>query len=135
MSSMVWIAAATAAAATPSPTAEEMLDRAKGFYEIEGPAAQSDCSETTPGEIVVCRETGDPERYRVPSDADRGVVKDNIPRAPDLEPKYPGVVVAKGCFIPPCPRPMPVMIDLEAIPEAPPGSDADRIAKGELAGP
>jgi hypothetical protein len=30
---------------------------------------------------------------------------------------------------------MPVMIDLKAIPEAPEGSDADKIAKGEMAAP
>ena len=41
-----------------------------------------------------------------------------------------GPVVARGCFLPPCPRPMPVLIDLKAIPEAPPGSDADRIGRG-----
>jgi hypothetical protein len=40
------------------------------------------------------------------------------------------MVVARGCFIPPCPPPKALMIDLKAIPEAPPGSDADRVGRG-----
>ena len=133
MSSMLW--AAAAAAVNPAPaTAEEVLERARTFYSLEQETALV-CPEAPGGEIVVCGEDADPERYRVPSDTDHGVVRDEVPRAPDLEPKYPGVAVAKGCFIGPCPKPMPVMIDLKAIPEAPEGSDADRIAKGEMAAP
>ena len=51
--------------------------------------------------------------------------------APDLFgiPNH-GVVVARGCFIGPCPPPKALIIDIEALPEAPPGSDADRIARG-----
>ena len=133
MSSMLW--AAAAAAATPAPvTAEELIERASAHYALEE-APSGACPEPVGNEIVVCREVEDPDRYRVPSDTDRGVARDHVPRAPDLEPRYPGVVVARGCYIGPCPRPMPVMIDLKAIPEAPAGSDADRIAKGELAAP
>ena len=53
------------------------------------------------------------------------------PRTPDVFgiPNH-GVVVARGCFIGPCPPPKALMIDIEALPEAPPGSDADRIARG-----
>ena len=53
------------------------------------------------------------------------------PRTPDLFgiPDH-GVVVARGCFIGPCPPPKALIIDIEALPEAPPGSDADRIARG-----
>lgn len=133
MSSMLWVAAAVAAMPV-SVTAEALLERAQSFYALEEETAQV-CSEASGDEIVVCGESVDPDRYRVPSDTDRGVVRDEVPRAPDLEPKYPGVTVARGCFIGPCPRPMPVMIDLKAIPEAPEGSDADRIAKGEMAAP
>ena len=41
-----------------------------------------------------------------------------------------GTVVARGCFIPPCPPPPALFIDVEALPEAPPGSDADRVGRG-----
>lgn len=34
------------------------------------------------------------------------------------------------CLIPPCPPEAALMIDVEALPEAPEGSDADRIARG-----
>ena len=133
MSSMLW--AAAAAAASPAPvTAEELIERARAAYALEETPRLA-CPEGSGNEIVVCAEVVDPDRYRVPSDTDRGVVRNETPRAPDLEPKYPGVAVAKGCFIGPCPKPMPVMIDLKAIPEAPEGSDADLIAKGEMAAP
>ena len=88
-------------------------------------------------EIVVCR-TRDDDADRLPLREELDSVKstdDGIPRAPDLRPKYPGVVVARGCFIPPCPPPPMVFIDVEALPEAPAGSDADLIAKGEMKQP
>jgi len=85
-------------------------------------------------EIVVCR--------RRDSDADRypgretlesvQSTRDGIPRAPDLAPHYPGVVVARGCFIGPCAPPPMIFIDVKALPEAPAGSDADKIARGEM---
>ena len=39
-------------------------------------------------------------------------------------------VTITGCIIPPCPPPPALIIDIEALPEAPAGSDADRIARG-----
>ena len=88
----------------------------------------------TADEIVVCAE--DPEKYRYPGREELDSAKsirDGLPRAPDLEPKYPkGQVSLKGCFIPPCPPPAMVFIDVKALPEAPAGSDADKIAKGEM---
>lgn len=86
------------------------------------------------GEIVVCRRLRDQSdhRYSSPEEAEsryayatRGRSTPDVFGIPDH-----GVVVARGCFIPPCPTPMPVLIDIEALPEAPPGSDADRIARG-----
>jgi hypothetical protein len=34
------------------------------------------------------------------------------------------------CFIPPCPDEAPLIIDVEAIPPPPEGSDAERVAQG-----
>jgi hypothetical protein len=89
------------------------------------------------GEIVVCGTAEDPDKYRVKSseDLDPKMAKDVVPRAPDLYnlpvPAMVGASVTfKGCFVPPCPAPMPLLIDLKKIPEAPPGSDADRVGKG-----
>ena len=88
-------------------------------------------------EIVVCAPR-EPRENRYPGREQLDSVKstyDGLPRAPDLRPVYPGPVVARGCFIPPCPPPKMIFIDVKALPEAPPGSDADLIARGEKAQP
>ena len=88
-------------------------------------------------EIVVCAPR-DSDKDRFPGREQLDSVRstyDGIPRAPDLRPVYPGPVVARGCFIPPCPPPKMIFIDVKALPEAPAGSDADLIAKGEKAQP
>ena len=88
-------------------------------------------------EIVVCAPR-DRDKDRFPGRETLESVRstyDGLPRAPDLRPVYPGPVVARGCFIPPCPPPKMIFIDVKALPEAPAGSDADLIAKGELAQP
>lgn len=95
-------------------------------------AAVEPCPPPTPnGEIVVCAELEDQEQFRVEPTRTDGT--EGAPRAPNLESDFNhsgmGVII-KGCFIPPCPPPMPTIIDLKAIPEAPPGSDADRAGRG-----
>jgi hypothetical protein len=130
MSSMLWAAAALAAGPAPM-TAEELIERARSYYSAEEPAART-CPEPSEGEIVVCGEVGDPDRYRVPSDTDRGVPKDEVPRAPDVS-GLPDC--SSGCMrVGKTPR-RPLLIDLDTIPEAPPGSDADKIARGEMTAP
>ena len=126
----------TAPRAAPQVTADEALRAAAEVYGPPDPRASKACPPQVPGgEIVVCGELEDPEKHRVQSSSEldpTGVgAKDNAPRAPNVGTVYPGVVVASGCFIPPCPPPMPVLIDLKAIPEAPEGSDADLIGRGE----
>jgi hypothetical protein len=131
MSSMLWAAAALAAGPAPM-TAEELIERARSYYSAEEPAAAQICPEPSEGEIVVCGEAGDSDRYRVPSDTDRGVPKDEVPRAPNVS-GLPDC--SSGCMrVGKTPR-RPLLIDLDTIPEAPPGSDADKIAKGEMAAP
>ena len=88
-------------------------------------------------EIVVCAPR-DRDKDRFPGRETLESVNstyNGVPRAPDLRPVYPGPVVARGCFIPPCPPPKMIFIDVKALPEAPPGSDADLIARGEKAQP
>jgi len=132
MSSMVW--AAAAAAATPLPvTAEELLERARTYYAIEEDKAPAECSEAREGEIVVCRVIGDPDQYRVPSPTDEGRTDNGIPRAPNVS-GLPDCSQATCIRVGKQPRQVN-LIDLDAIPEAPEGSDADRIAKGEMAAP
>jgi len=131
MSSMLWAAAAAVAAAA-SPTAEDLLERARSFYALEEETAQV-CPQATGDEIVVCGPNVDPDRYRVPSPTDQGRTDDGIPRAPNVS-GLPDCSQATCIRVGRQPRQVN-LIDLDAIPEAPPGSDADKIAKGEMAAP
>ena len=88
------------------------------------------------GEIVVCgTRSGTENRLYDKETAERRhaerTMHANDPQAPDMFgiPNH-GPVIARGCFIPPCPKPMPILIDIEALPKAPPESDADRVARG-----
>jgi len=92
------------------------------------------------GEIVVCRE------LEVPTDqlysgsreawlrnyAERTQAANTIP-PPDVA--GPGIfrgepTISGLCFIPPCPKDPALIIDVEAIPPPPQGSDAERVAQG-----
>jgi hypothetical protein len=119
----------------PTGTAAKAVETAQRVYGPADTRAKESCPPHQPGEeIVVCAETEDQEQFRVQSSGDLDPAgagaRGGVPRAPDVGTSYPGAVVARGCFIPPCPPPMPKIIDLKAIPEAPPGSDADRVAHG-----
>jgi hypothetical protein len=123
-------AAAQGPPAPEPPTSQATLDAARAKLKT----TRKPCAAAQPGEIVVCAQ--DPEDFSVPSDIDTGVdTSDGVPRAPDLFGIPPGgIVVARGCFIGPCPRKMPPIIDLKAIPEAPAGSDAARYKEGYATG-
>jgi hypothetical protein len=128
MSSMLLAAAAAAANPGPSATAEQLLENARKVYSAAPPKAEP-CPDSTGDEIVVCAEREDPAKQYVPSDTDSGDPDDGVPRAPDVTGLPSG-----GMRIGRTPR-HPLIIDLKAIPEPPPGSDADQIAKGEKAAP
>lgn len=87
------------------------------------------------GEIVVCRQMGEAsdgswnkEKWqrdyasRTQGGSTPDVAGGGIFRGP--------ATVSGMCVIPPCPPEAAIMIDIEALPEAPAGSDADRIARG-----
>lgn len=115
----------------------EMMLRSQGAYSTN--RSRTECYErAASGEIVVCAQ--DDSRFRAQSTSDvdplsSQALNDGSLRPPDLEPKYPGFTAARGCFIPPCPKGPAYLVDLEAIPEAPAGSDADLIGKGEKRAP
>ena len=131
------VAAPLSAQEAPSLTAEQVIAEAEKVYSLPKRGAQAECPMPKPGEeIVVCAQQEDSGAFRTASSSDLDPTgagaRGGVPHA-DVGTNYPGVAVASGCFIPPCPPPMPVLIDLKAIPEAPPGSDADLIARGERA--
>lgn len=89
------------------------------------------------GEIVVCRERSEPtdglwskqdfeRRYAEASQGPQPVDVDGTGLPAGMVP----LVTIKGCFIGPCPGEPAIMIDVGALPDAPGGSDADRIARG-----
>ena len=92
------------------------------------------------GEIVVCRElpadtsqlySGSREAW-LKDYAERTMNAGTIP-PPDVA--GPGIfrgpaTVSGLCFIPPCPKDAALIVDVEAIPPPPEGSDAERVAKG-----
>lgn len=92
------------------------------------------------GEIIVCRQIGENPDYYYSGNsenaqrryAEETAFAGDI-RAPDVagEGIFRGPPTVGGlCFIPPCPKDPAIIIDVEALPDAPKGSDADRIAHG-----
>jgi hypothetical protein len=128
MSSMLLAAAAAAVTPVPTVTAEQALENARAIFS-GAPKRAAPCPEAGGDEIVVCAEHDDPETQYVPSATDSGDPDDGVPRAPDVTGLPSG-----GMRIGKTPR-HPLIIDLKSIPEAPPGSDADKIARGEQAAP
>ncbi|WP_394730147.1 hypothetical protein [Altererythrobacter sp. GH1-8] len=91
------------------------------------------------GEIIVCRRKQDPREFLTTGreSARKRYAEEtafaNDPQAPDVagDGIFRGPASVSGlCLIPPCPKEAALFIDIEALPEAPPGSDADRIARG-----
>lgn len=126
---------AQAADPEPDPQVAERLAAARSRLSVE--TVQDRCrSARKTDEIVVCVDRG--EDLRVPSTAEsdpsslaaRRALNNGVPRAPQLDrgscKGQPGCII--GGWAPP-----PIyVIDPAALPEAPEGSDADKIAKGEM---
>lgn len=90
---------------------------------------------TRQGEIVVCGKS--PDQFRMPSTSESDpmseqALRDGMLRTPDVAGKgiFKGKSTATFGSVN-----QPYIIDLSSIPEAPLGSDADKIAKGELRAP
>ena len=92
------------------------------------------------GAIIVCRQRGEDPKNLYSSDREKAQKRyaEETKYAGDvLTPDVAGGGIFRGpatvggqCFIPPCPKESALLIDVGALPEAPPGSDADRIARG-----
>lgn len=106
------------------------------------PCVEDDLATVVSGEIVVCGRSGEntdgvwnqrewQRRY-----AAETMNKNNPPPVDVCGPNcgiFTGEPTIGGLCIPglqKCPPPPAIMIDIKALPEAPPGSDADRIARG-----
>jgi hypothetical protein len=119
--------------------AEEELERARRAERLK------ECEERRQagiiaGEILVCRELEQDDSQSF-SGSRAAWLKDYAartmgPSTPDVDnsglpPGMFGITII-GCFIPPCPKDPALMIDVEAIPTPPAGSDAERVAQGQM---
>lgn len=126
--------------ATADRKSQDMIDTAKAVYG-ESPGGVS-CAKHDADEIVVCLDR--PKDQRVPSTsqtdpnsrAARKALDGNIPSAP-----FVGSIRCRQGADGECRgnvggAPTPAYyVDVSALPQAPEGSDADRIAKGEVPAP
>lgn len=137
--SLLWTSAAAARDGEPP----ERIDILVPLDDDQRPF--EDCSEeqtaaSISGEIVVCRRRGDPARYGYDKEsAEQRYARETMhkgdPQAPDVAGPgiFRGPATVGGLCLPglqKCPPPPAYIVDFEALPEAPPGSDADRIARG-----
>lgn len=116
-------------------SAEEAISTAKDMYGPPPPTRNCSKPSDSQGEneIVVCAKPQDDSEFRVKSTSDldrnsREATNDGLPRAPDVS--GPGIFKGKGMTLGGPPDPA-YMIDFKLLPDAPEGSDADKIAKGE----
>lgn len=113
---------------------DQMVDRARQSYGPSKPKPKCDKESQDPDVIVVCGELEEQEQFRVRTDQEaendyaRSTMNKGKPATPD--------VAGDGIFKGPAtfrlaPPTAPIIINLEEIPDAPEGSDADLIGKGE----
>ncbi|MEZ5743730.1 MAG: hypothetical protein R3D89_08380 [Sphingomonadaceae bacterium] len=108
---------------------EEMIARQKAMFGV--PSRRPRCAEGAPGEIVVCAQ--DQSRFRAaPTSEVEPKSKQALDNGELHAPDFSGGSCRgePGCIVGGWAPPPIYIIDLEAIPEPPPGSDADLIAKG-----
>jgi hypothetical protein len=103
---------------------------------MQGPPQPQRCGvPASDGTIVVCggKAASDKERLPLRDELESArSTKDGLPRAPNVSGMRD---CSRGCIgLGSAPVPM-YYFDLKALPEAPPGSDADRIASGEIRAP
>jgi hypothetical protein len=110
--------------------AAQMIEDSRAYYGTKQPLRGCQAA-AEPDEIVVCAHVRPDPRYEkvAPPRFDRA--KMTAFGAPPVGGGVGGSVTVRGCFLQKCPRPL-YIIDLKAIPEPPPGSDADLIARGEM---
>ncbi len=112
----------------------ERIEQSRAIYGVPDPRLRC---RPKPGsdEIVVCVDRGEDQQVdRSPPDPNtlegRRALDGGVPRAPQFDRGYCAECQHFGSVPPPV-----YYIDMKAIPEPPPGSDADKIAKGEMRAP
>ena len=113
--------------AQPRPPAA-LIQEAKEYYGIGSVPDHCADNEGNPDDIVVCAKPRTDQRLPIEEPVSGKV--DSKMTAVGVNPGPNGIPI-KGCFLQKCPKEL-YIIDVKALPEAPPGSDADLIARGEM---
>lgn len=121
-----------AAQDVPSRTAETVFESAASAYTPPPEEPECDAPEDK-NVIVICARRQEQSQFRSMSAADldptsKQALDDGLPRGPDIA--GPGIFHGPGTGSFGGPPPPALIIDVTALPVAPPGSDADRIARG-----
>jgi hypothetical protein len=134
---MLMLPAAAQAQADPDAVdrqVEARIETTKKLYGVPDPRLRCRPKEGS-DEIVVCRDRGEDQQIER-GDPDpntlegRRALDGGVPRAPQFDKGYCKECPHFGSVPPPV-----YYIDVTKLPEAPPGSDADKIAKGEMDAP
>lgn len=137
---LLFALAGGAPGATTDPRLDDLLANERAQFLPPRAPVDARCAPRDEGEIVVCAHPTDTSRYRVPSTRDEaplsaGATNTGIPHVgqslvTDLPDCSPGHGCISGGYAPP-----PIYyLDVTKLPMPAPGSDADKIAKGEMRG-
>lgn len=131
-----WLSvAAPAFAADPDDAQVTTVTQAKQYYGITSEDLECPPSPVD-GAITVCGKRKASPRIDPPdrdTTAGRSDAKMTGLGSPPIPSRTPSVTIGI-CFLQKCPT-KPYYIDVSALPKAPPGSDADKIARGEMRAP
>ncbi len=129
----------TAQEQRPGLTAQIVIENAQRVYGPP-PEKEPECAAQQGDEIVVCAQEQEQSQFRVPSTSQSDplspeALNDGLPRAPDVSGPgiFHGPATIGGLCVPglqKCPPPPAIIVDFTQLPEAPPGSDADRVGRG-----
>ena len=126
-----WLALAAAPLIAADPDSDAAtVSKAKRYFGIT--SAALDCPTAPDGTIVVCARRRPPPRVDPP---ERSTTTRPDPKATAYGrspvPHLGGGVTTRACILQKCPKKL-YFFDIKALPEAPPDSDADKIARGEM---
>lgn len=129
---LAWLAVAATPLSAADPDGDAtVITNTKQYFGIT--SAELDCPPTpADGAIVICAKRRATPRVDPP---ERSTTTRPDPKATALGsspvPHLGGGVKIGACFLQKCPKKL-YFFDITALPEAPPGSDADKIARGEM---
>lgn len=124
------------AAQQDATSAEDAVATARQAYGPAPPRPKCDPDSQREDVIIVCAELEEQSQFRVRTDdeAETAYAQETMNRGRPVAPNVdgPGIFQGPATFAFPPPTPV-LIIDLEDIPDAPEGSEADLIGKGDKA--